>query len=141
MNDTLTRSCPEEHLLSGYMTGTLAAADRAGIERHVSSCPYCIYRIAEAYEVVNDQKRHGGHFTMFKKINIWALLSLAMFILSFLFPRYFIQFLAAGSLLGIKWIVDNKNTKMLIMIHEAWKHGGEKEAGRVIENIENRMRR
>jgi hypothetical protein len=41
----------------------------------------------------------------------------------------------ATLLLGIKWIVDAKSTKMLVMIYEAWKHGGEKEASRVLERV------
>ncbi|MFA5255328.1 MAG: hypothetical protein WC419_01350, partial [Candidatus Omnitrophota bacterium] len=56
--------------------------------------------------------------------------------LSFVFQRFFLQFLTATLLLGVKWITDAKSTKMLIMIYEAWKKGGEKEASRILSVLD-----
>jgi hypothetical protein len=47
-----------------------------------------------------------------------------------------VQFLTATLLLGIKWVADAKSTKMLVMIYEAWKNGGEKEASRILSSLE-----
>lgn len=137
-------NCPAEDLLSNYLIGALDEAQHQEVERHLADCPYCIYRIAEAYEVLNESKiKLIKEFFMGarKNINLWLIGCVIMFLLSFLIQRYFIQFLVGAILLGIKWIVDNKNTKMLIMIYDAWKRGGQKEAGRIIESLDSRMKR
>lgn len=141
MNTVATNTCPEEHLLNGYLTGGLEPHEREALEKHLEGCPYCIYKIAEAYEIVHQDVLTGGIMDIVKKINVWAVLSVVFFLCSFTIPHFFIQFLAAACLFGLKWIIDSKNTKLLIMIYDAWKHGGEKEAGRIIENINTRMRR
>lgn len=139
-----TKYCPEEHLLNAYLTDGLKDTERETVEKHIASCPYCIYRIAEAYEVLGQrqpQKLLEDFMNLIKKTNIWLVSCVFMFIMSFIFPRYFMQFLIGTLLCGTKWIVDSKNTKMLIMIYEAWKHGGGKEAERIIETLDSRMRR
>ena len=73
-----------------------------------------------------------------KKINLYLLFAIVCFALSFVTPRYFLQLLAATVVLGAKWIVDSKSMKMLVMIHEAWKKGGDKEASRIIEEMDSR---
>ena len=72
-----------------------------------------------------------------KKINIYLILAIAAFTLSFITGRYFLQLLVATLLLGAKWITDSKTTKMLVMIHEAWKKGGEHEASEVIKRFDS----
>jgi len=141
---TETKTCPPEHIMNSYLTGMLKGSEYENIERHIADCPQCIYRIAEATKVIEKSNSYnytedfmGGKY----KINIWLALCITMFMLSFLFPYYFIQFIAAAILFGVKWIVDNKNTKMLIMIYDAWKKGGEKDAGHIIETLEKRMKR
>jgi hypothetical protein len=71
-----------------------------------------------------------------KKINVYLILAIVSFILSFVFWDFFLQFLTATILLGIKWIADAKSTKMLVMIYEAWKKGGEKESSRILSILD-----
>lgn len=137
-------TCPAEHTLNAYLTGTLLETEREAIEKHLADCPRCIYRIAEADAVVREC---AGTTAMevcmkaLKKINIWFLLAIVMFLLSFIVPRYFMQFLVGALIFAAKWIVDNRNTKMLIMIYDAWKRGGQEEAGKIISSLEDRMKR
>ena len=136
--------CPSEHALNDYLVGSLEKALHGEVEKHIADCPYCIYRIAEAHEVLNESRLKSikeFFMGMRKKINYWLLGCIIMFFLSFLVQRYFIQFLVGAILLGIKWIVDNKNTKLLIMIYDAWKRGGRKEAGRILESLDSKMKR
>jgi len=58
--------------------------------------------------------------------------------MSFTVPQYFIQLLVATLLLGIKWIVDAKSIKMFIMVYDAWKKGGEKEASRILSALDTK---
>jgi len=144
MSGTLikTHNCISPADLNAYMTGSLPAVKRKETESHISSCPYCTYMVAEAYAAVRGTRTspRGGSNIMKTKIDIWLILTAIMFILSFFFPKYFIQFLVGTVLFGMKWITDNKNTKMLIMIYEAWKHGGEKELGRVMDKFDPKNR-
>ena len=137
-------SCPPEHVLNDYLTGNLGESDREEVEKHIADCPYCIYRIAEAYEVLNESRfKSIKEFFMNAriKLNLWLVGCIIMFLLSFLVQRYFLQFLVGAILLGAKWIIDSKNTKMLIMIYDAWKRGGRKEAARILESLDSRMKR
>ncbi len=152
--------CPDEHILNDYLTAALAESDREKIENHIADCPYCIYRIAEAYEVLNESRFNpstwlrvdGERSRTIKsikeffmnariKLNLWLVGCIIMFLLSFLVQRYFLQFLVGAILLGAKWIIDSKNTKMLIMIYDAWKRGGRKEAAHILESLDSRMKR
>lgn len=130
-----------EGLLADFLADSLSAGDRQHVEEHLAYCSECLTKVVSAYESVEESgkgqptKKERVHFM--KKINIYLTLAILTFILSFLFPRYFIQLLVATLLLGIKWIVDSKSTKMLIMIYEAWKKGGEKEASRILKSMDS----
>ena len=126
---------PSESELADYLSKTLSEADRSRIEGHIASCDECLDKAVSAYEAVGEfKKRRTGN--IMKKINIYLTLAIITFILSFIIQRYFLQFLAATLILGIKWVSDSKSTKMLIMIYEAWKRGGDKEAARILSSLE-----
>lgn len=83
----------------------------------------------------------GPAFDAWKRISPggpYPLLAAGAFAASFLVPRYFIQLLVATLILGIKWIVDAKTTKMLVMIHEAWKREGAAGTVRVMERLDGK---
>ena len=71
-----------------------------------------------------------------KRINLYLILAVIAFSLSFVTPRYFVQLLVATLVLGIKWVADSRSTKMLIAIYDAWKTGGLQGAGRVLEKLD-----
>jgi len=133
---------PAEHDLAGFLAGTVTGAARKRIERHIAACDECLAAVIAAHESAGTYPKKISHperiLKMLKKLNPYLILALVSFSLSFVMPRYFIQLLVATLLLGIKWVVDSKTTKMLVMIHEAWKNGGEKEASRILEKIEER---
>ncbi len=131
---------PSEAELSDYLGGVSAGNDKTKLENHIACCPECLTRIVSAYEAVRDfekmnpdKKRKGR---IMKRLNIYLILATVSFILSFIIPQYFIQLLTATLLLGIKWVADAKSTKMLVMIYEAWKNGGEKEASRILKTLD-----
>lgn len=141
MNQAIkTNTCPADNLLNAYINKSISREGRASIEAHIAKCPKCLFRIAETYEVLNEANiiNTKGAFMKFKdNINIWLVISAMMFFLSFIFPRYFLQFLSAAIIAGLKWIIDSKTTRMLIMIHEAWKDS--KDQG--TNPIESRIRK
>ena len=132
---------PKEAELAGYLSNTLTGEDRKRIEDHIACCNDCLDSVVSAHESVKTFKKRKPK--VMKKINVYLILAVISFILSFVFQGHFAQFLTATLLLGIKWISDAKSTKMLVMIYEAWKKGGEKEASRILnyldKNPKNRL--
>jgi len=125
---------PKEAELADYLGNTLTGEGRKSLEDHIACCNDCLDSTVSAYESVKKfKKKKAG---VMKKINVYLILAIISFILSFVFQRHFVQFLTATLLLGIKWIADAKSTKMLIMIYEAWKKGGEKEASRILSSLD-----
>ena len=135
-----TKIHPTEVELADFLGGSLPAALRRRVEGHIASCNDCLEKIVSAHEAVElsgeDKRRGKGKLKFMKKINIYLILAIVSFLLSFAMPRYFIQFLVATLILGIKWVVDSKSTRMLIMIHEAWKRGGERDVSRIFQNLD-----
>lgn len=129
---------PDERELADFMAGCLPADARVRLEGHIAGCSKCLTKMVSAHEAVGTfrKRKITGKGAIMKKFNIYLILAGLAFILSFITPRYFIQLLVATLLLGIKWIVDSKSTKMLVMIYEAWKNGGEREASRMLERLD-----
>ncbi|MDO8535937.1 MAG: hypothetical protein Q7S30_02885 [Candidatus Omnitrophota bacterium] len=124
---------PKESELADYLSDSLTGESKKMVEDHIACCNYCLDSVISAHESVKIfKKRKAGAM---KKINIYLVLAIISFILSFIFQHYFAQFLTATLLLGTKWITDAKSTKMLVMIYEAWKKGGEKEASRILSSL------
>ena len=135
---------PTEIELADVLSGFLSACKSRELEGHIASCDECLVKAVGAYEAVrlfeNGKRPKKGTFKFMKKINIYLILAIVSFLLSFLTPRYFIQSLVATLILGIKWAVDSKTTKMLIMIHEAWKKGGERDVSRLLQDLDSESR-
>ena len=131
-----TKTHPAETELADYLSKTLSGEDKERVGSHIAGCNECLEKVVSAYESVKSFKNRKGNFM--KKINVYLVLAIISFVLSFAAPRFFLQFLTATLLLGIKWVVDSKSTKMLVMIYEAWKSGGEKEASRILEALDSK---
>lgn len=132
------RICPGEELLSEYLSGCLPEAEKKDIERHIAGCGECRRLVAETHEVARMRGFSDIKKTFLKwiKKNRWFAGALAAFISSFFFPKYFLQLLVACLLMGAKWIVEAKSTKMLIMIHEAWKRGDDETADKIFSRFD-----
>jgi len=132
---------PSEEELAAFLDGSIGGPGREGIEEHIASCASCLEKIVLAHDAVETFKKSrpaGGKRKTMPKPNLYLILAIIAFALSFAMPRYFLQMLAAAMIFGIKWIVDAKTTKMLVMIYEAWRSGGEKEASRVLQELDSK---
>jgi hypothetical protein len=137
--DIHIKTHPTENDIADYLARSLTAAGIKEIEEHMAGCDECLAAMVSAYESAGKPGNKNSFWRklmeIVKKLNIYLILAILSFALSFITPRHFIQLLVATLLLGIKWIVDAKSTKMLVMIYEAWKHGGEKGASQVLNRI------
>jgi hypothetical protein len=131
---------PTERELADFLADKLSKDKRERVEKHLGSCDQCLDAMVAAHEAVaafNKKKPLKKlRETIMKKINIYLLLAIISFSLSFITPRFFIQLLVATLLLGIKWVSDSKSTRMLVMIYEAWKRDGARGATDVLETLD-----
>lgn len=131
---------PAEETLAGYLAGGLSKAARRRVEAHLGSCARCLGRAVAAHEAVaafnKNRLSKKPKEAVMKKLNIYLILAVISFSLSFVLPRFFLQLLTATLLLGMKWVIDSKTTKMLVMIHEAWKRDGARGADNALEALE-----
>ena len=80
------------------------------------SCPHCGKGITPFKKPIAKQ--------FFWNI-IWLSGAAAAFAFSFVFRRFFLQFLVAALLFGVKWIVDQKAARTQILIYKALKENQE----------------
>ncbi len=92
-------------------------------------CPYCGRSVVELSEKPSLKVRHAifTRSLVGLKKGKWLIGALASFILSFCFPRFFLQFLALAIIFGGKWIMDSASFRTLVMIYDAWRKRGREE--------------
>lgn len=131
---------PDAIKLADYLDNLLSGKEMRDIEKHVASCNECRARMISSYESVKQFKESTRSDKRKAKnmgrIDLYLILAIISFALSFILPRHFLQLLVATLLLGAKWVADSKSTKMLVMIHEAWKTDGEHGASEVIKRFD-----
>lgn len=138
--------CPDETTLSEYLNGTLYAEEIQLVEEHISGCHFCLENIRAAYmgdtlykegdlpdstkELINKAKGIAKLKTNTKRLkrNLWLLGTILAFASSFLFSRYFVQFLVAALILGLKWVSESEGVRMLIMALDSRRQLKDKDA-------------
>ena len=131
-------NCVTIDKLIGYVKKTLARKELKAIESHLAACYPCLDKVVSMHEGTKYFKKRRFQL---KKENLYLMLAIVTFVLSFAMSRYFLQFLAATLMLGCKWIVESKTSRMLIMVYDAWKKDGVRGAGRALNEIETLERR
>ena len=136
--------CPGDWELADYLSGASGQKRKQEISAHIMSCDRCFDIAASSLKVLSEtdkgedkelldilvkkagniSKQHPktkGKFKNSFKRNKYLLLAGVFFILSFIAKRYFLQFLCAAGIFGIKWTMDTGSTRALIMIYDASK--------------------
>lgn len=136
--------CPSELELAGYLSRSLSKKRAHEVESHIAECPACLEDLILASKVSNQRPKTNssgsGRFKGWLKKNVWLILAIMSFALSFVYSHYFVQFLVATLVLAGKWIFETVNARILIMIHDAWKKGGEKEVAKVLKRHNSRIK-
>lgn len=132
-----TKTHPSEVELSDLLCNLLGSEKRELIESHIASCDECLGKIVAAYESVGlfrkNRRSVKGKGNIMKKINPYLVLAIISFLLSFAVPRHFIQLLVATLIFGLKWVVDSKTARLLVMIYDAWKKGADEDNARILK--------
>ncbi len=132
--------CLNDAEINDYLAGEMVKKRRQEIEKHLLACGSCMEKMVFTYKTVsefNDQKGETKMKPSWKN-NLWLAGAVMAFTLSFFMPRYFIQAMVVTILLGMKWIFDSVNARILIMIYDAWQKGGNNEASKILKNLPGR---
>lgn len=124
---------PLDTEISGFLERSLPDCERLRIEDHIASCDECLAKTVSAFEAVRGFRDKKGQKK--KGMDMYLVLCIITFTLSFLVPRYFLQLLVATAILGIKWVTDSRSARLLVMIHEAWKSDGPGGASKILERL------
>ena len=120
--------CLNEKILSSYLDERLSGTERTRIETHISGCRRCLDLLLVAYEargmsqkcplLLKDKiKKRLGLKERKKRPEVrWLFGALFLFALSFIFKRFFLQFLMAAVVLGFKWVMEGEGAKRVVMI-------------------------
>lgn len=159
------QSCPSELELSDYLDNRLSQEKQTLLLEHVAECPQCLSlleiaqgakirmketpslnMIRRAKNIVQKKSRSNppaigkeGRAGKTAFNNKWPVLACVSFIFSFVFTRYFLQFLVLAVVFSIKWIFDTGSTRTLIMIYEAWRKKDKGTAQKIIRDFQDKM--
>ncbi len=129
--------CPDEATLSAYLNGTLSTAQARLLEEHAANCSLCLENIRTGYlgeKLFNENKLSQSSNDLIRKAkgiakmnankkrfksNLWLLGTVLAFAMSFTVPKYFVQFLVAALILGLKWVSESEGIRTLIVSMEA----------------------
>jgi hypothetical protein len=117
------RICPGEEVLSAYLGDCLSPEEKTSVERHLAGCSRCRELMIDTLNVMKSEKLYDLWRNVFRSIkkNLWLIGALSAFSLSFIFPGYFMQFLAVSLVMGMKWLLEARSMKTILMVYEAWK--------------------
>lgn len=120
--------CLDEKTLSSYLDEKISIDERSRIEAHISKCDHCLDLLMVAYEAQKASVECPEFLKQKLKIRFglkekrkrtdlkWLIAGIVFFILSFVFKRYFLQFLAVSVILAFKWVMEGEGAKRAIMI-------------------------
>ncbi|MFH1868023.1 MAG: hypothetical protein ABH843_03530 [Candidatus Omnitrophota bacterium] len=142
-NKDASLGCPSDEDLSEYVDGVVSGdLKRQDLIKHVSECDHCFSKTASAVSALAGFKGEASvasgaasvkkaksipkmfakkRMSLMKR-NKYLFVAAGFFLLSFIFKVFFLQFLAAASIFGIKWAMDTGGSKALIMIYDTWQH-------------------
>ena len=126
-----SEGCPFEIVLNDYLAGKMSIGRRVVLEKHFVNCGFCLEQLDLAQKAL---KRKGGRKNMKEKLQHfskkWGWFSgmAVSFGISFLFRRYFLQFLVLTVIFGVKWVFEAGSTKTLIMVYDAWRKRDKEDA-------------
>ena len=122
--------CLNEDVLSSYLDEAISKEEHDRIEHHISNCNRCLDMLLVAYESQGRLRRCRYAAGLEKKVRDrlgfrekrkktelkWLFSALSLFMLSFVFKRFFLQFLVAAGILGFKWVMEGEGARRVVMI-------------------------
>ena len=111
--------CPTPTDLYHYTVRKLNQKEKYKIEKHISECYFCLEQIVFKNDLTNRKERKMKKTDNIKLLihkNKWLIGCITLFSLSFIYHKFFFQFIAASLITGIKWAIDNKKSDTFITV-------------------------
>lgn len=160
-----TAFCLSEQILMDYIEQNLDKEALEIIEGHIAGCGFCLSQLNLVFEAqtVNKTKKLrqvpqelinkakallktnrntlGKEMMKTKRIgkNLFLAGAIIFFALSFLIPKYFIQFLVATLILGIRWAFESESGRTLIMVLDSWRKHSHDEDDEISRRLKDRF--
>lgn len=148
--------CPDEATLIAYISGKLIRAQASAVEEHIADCHLCLENIRAGYmgdklyrenrltDTSDKSRRKAKGIAKMKsnrviQRNLWLAATIAAFSLSFAAPKYFVQFLVAALILGLKWVSESESVRTLIVSMDAKRSQTRDKDARMSKKINNRF--
>lgn len=125
----MEKNCPSEVELARYLDCRLSEAHRQVLESHIANCQQCLDLLVVARQAGKRKWKKKEFQGLIKRIEgglgikvgnntatKWLMLSIIFFMLSFIFSRYFLQFLIGATILALKWVFEGEGAKRVVMI-------------------------
>jgi len=164
-----TAQCIDSRLLLDYAARNLDEPEAAIIEGHIANCGFCLSELNIIFEALASGNQEGfepvpreliaaarktldGRLAPARqrkppritKGRLFLGGTILFFAASFLVPRYFMQFLVAALILGIRWAFESESGRALIMVVDSWRkhsHDDDDEISRRLKGRSNRLPR
>ena len=159
-----TLDCPSEKILVEYLNGALNKEKYQSIEHHLAGCGFCLNQLNLASQsqimdkqgsfelapqkLVNKTKSFLGVYdnadkvkrnkTRINKARFFLAGAVIFFILSFIFPKYFMQFLVVTLILGIRWSFESEGGRTMIMVLDSWRQHSQNKDEEISHRLKNR---
>jgi hypothetical protein len=146
------QNCPNELELCDYLENRLNPEKQKQVLEHITECSHCLCLLALTQRTIQESKDFPSHEMIKRAKNImpkkskkkilnymWPIFTFISVGLSFIFTRYFIQFLVLAVIFGVKWVFDTGSTQTLIMIYEAWRKKDKTTAQRIIQDFQDKI--
>lgn len=163
--DVRSGGCLSEQVLWDYLTSGLDEQRCQEVEHHIAACGFCLSQLSIAYEAQRFNKQKGvksvssGLLAKTKaalgitkqdegamsnrgkktKRRLFLAATVIFFILSFIIPRYFLQFLVASLILGIRWSFESESGHTMIMILDSWRRHSHDKDDDISRRLKNRF--
>lgn len=152
-----TRDCLDEQVLLEYLQGDLNEERQQAVEYHLAACGFCLSQLNIASQAMSKQKNFEpvpqkliektkaalgisqDKGNKKRKKRLYFLGAVVFFILSFVIPRYFIQFLVATLILGIRWAFESEGGRTLIMVLDSWRRHSQDKDDEISRYLKNRL--
>jgi hypothetical protein len=159
-----TVHCPNEEALLNYLEKKISGQVKLSLEKHISGCSFCLSQLSLAYEaqkiknkalphlpkgliekvknfVQIDKNTQVALLAKKKKIkkNLFLVATVIFFALSFIIHRYFMQFLFAALILGLRWAFESDNARTLIMVFDAWRKHSHDDDSEISQRLKDKF--
>ena len=157
-----TPDCLDEGILLDYLMGSLGQEERRAVEYHIVGCSFCLSQLDIAHqaqlksgqddfepipqELINKTKASLG-ISAAKSSNkpkiglrrIFLAGAVIFFAMSFIIPKYFLQFLVATLILGLRWAFESEGGRTLVMVLDSWRHHSQDKDQETSNRLKNHL--